>query len=257
MHHSDVTSTLSCPQWLAIRHTMTFGWCLHWWWYSWHQICKVTSIIVDEKLWYGEPIWYHRFKQLFVTKPLHEPLLSSPGCGVSQEAFRPSAIEMSWQITYLRSHHHLLQAKKLTHWGHVTHICVRKLITLGSDNGMSPGRRQAIIWTYAGILLIRTLGTNFSEILSEIYEYSFKKMHLKMSSGNWQPFCLGLNVLNMWLWEWNENVIRYIALGASLKLLPHHITGRKSCALTSTVYHFLACCLFRSKARNFLWVWGI
>ena len=34
--------------------------------------------------------------------------------------------------------------------------------------GLSPGRRQAIIWTYAGILLIRTLGTNFGEILSEI-----------------------------------------------------------------------------------------
>ena len=27
--------------------------------------------------------------------------------------------------------------------------------------------------------------------------YLYKKMHLKMSSGNWQPFCLGLNVLNV------------------------------------------------------------
>ena len=48
---------------------------------------------------------------------------------------------------------------------------------------LSPGRRQAIIWTNAGILLIRTLGTNFSEILSEIHVFSFKKMHLQMSSG--------------------------------------------------------------------------
>ena len=54
----------------------------------------------------------------------------------------------------------------LTHWGRVTHICVGKLTTIGSDNGLSPGRRQAIIWTNDGILLIRTLGTNFSEILS-------------------------------------------------------------------------------------------
>ena len=38
------------------------------------------------------------------------------------------------------------------------------------------------------------LGTNFLEILIEIYIFSFKKMHLKMSSGNWQPFCIGLNV---------------------------------------------------------------
>ena len=42
----------------------------------------------------------------------------------------------------------------LTHWGLVTHICVGKLISIGSDNGLSPGRRQAIIWTSAGILLL-------------------------------------------------------------------------------------------------------
>ena len=34
---------------------------------------------------------------------------------------------------------------------------------IGSDNGLSPDRRQAIIWTNAGILLIRSLGINFSE----------------------------------------------------------------------------------------------
>ena len=56
---------------------------------------------------------------------------------------------------------------------------------------------QAIIWTSAGILLIGSLGTNFSEILNEIYLFSFKKMHLKMSSGKWRPSCLGLNVLRL------------------------------------------------------------
>ena len=70
----------------------------------------------------------------------------------------------------------------LTHWGRVTHICVSKLTIIGSDNVLSPGRRQAIIWTNAGILLIRTLGTEFSEILGIIHAFSFKKMHLKMSS---------------------------------------------------------------------------
>ena len=83
----------------------------------------------------------------------------------------------------------------LTHWGRATHKCVSKLTIIGPDNGLSPGRRQAIIWTNAGILLIRTLGTNFSEILSEIHSFSFKKIPLKMSSGKWRPFCLGLNVL--------------------------------------------------------------
>ena len=42
----------------------------------------------------------------------------------------------------------------LTHWGRVTHICVGKLTIIGSDNGLSPGRRQAINWTNTGILLI-------------------------------------------------------------------------------------------------------
>ena len=56
-------------------------------------------------------------------------------------------------------------------------------------------RRQAIIITHAGILLIRPLGTNFSKILIEILIFSFKKMHLKVPSKRW-PFCLGLNVLS-------------------------------------------------------------
>ena len=84
----------------------------------------------------------------------------------------------------------------LTHWDRVTHICISKLPTILSDNGLSPGRRQAIIWTNAGILLIGPLGTNFSEIFIKIHIFSFKKMHLKVSSGNCQPFCLGLNVSN-------------------------------------------------------------
>ena len=34
----------------------------------------------------------------------------------------------------------------------MTHICVSKLNIIGSDNGLSPGLRQAIIWTNADIL---------------------------------------------------------------------------------------------------------
>ena len=86
----------------------------------------------------------------------------------------------------------------LTHWGRVTHTCVSKLTIIGSDNGLSPDRRQAIIWTNAGLLLIGPLGTNFSEILIEILTFSFKKMRFKVSSGKRRPFCLGLNVLMKW-----------------------------------------------------------
>ena len=83
----------------------------------------------------------------------------------------------------------------LTHWGRVTHICVSNLTIIGSDNGLSPGRRQAIIWTNAGILLIGPSGTNFSEILIEIHTFSINKMHLKMSSSKRRLFILGLNML--------------------------------------------------------------
>ena len=95
----------------------------------------------------------------------------------------------------------------LTHWGRATHICVSKLIIIASDNGLSPGRRQAIIWNNAGILSIRLLGTNFSEILIEILTFSFTKMHLKVLSVKWWPFCLGLNVLTTHRLRlcWSEN----------------------------------------------------
>ena len=83
----------------------------------------------------------------------------------------------------------------LTHWSRVRHICISKLAIIGSDNGLSPWRRQAIIWINARILLIGPLGTNFSEIYIEILKFSFKKMRLKVSSAKRRPFCLGLNVL--------------------------------------------------------------
>ena len=84
----------------------------------------------------------------------------------------------------------------LTHTGRVTHMCVGELTTIGSDNGLLPGRRQAIIWTNTEILLIGPWGTNFSEILIEILTFSFKEMCSKVSSAKWRPFCLGLNVLS-------------------------------------------------------------
>ena len=87
----------------------------------------------------------------------------------------------------------------LTHWGRVTHICVGNLTIIGPDNGLSPGRRQGIIWTNAGILLIGPWGTNLSEILIGIQTFSFKKIHLKMSSAKWRPFCVGLNELSVYL----------------------------------------------------------
>ena len=95
-------------------------------------------------------------------------------------------------------------------------IC--NLTIIGPDNGLSPGRRQAIIWTNAGILLIGPWGTNFSEILIRIQTFSFKKMHLKISSTKWRPFRLGLNVLRVnnkrvnkySKFQWQQHSIMYV-----------------------------------------------
>ena len=50
---------------------------------------------------------------------------------------------IGYELSIIRSHKCIC----LTHWGRVTHKCVGKLTIIGSDNGLSPGRRQAIIWT--------------------------------------------------------------------------------------------------------------
>ena len=83
-------------------------------------------------------------------------------------------------------------------------VCVSKLTIISSDNGLSPGRSQAIIWTSAGILIMRPLGTNFSEILIGNQTFSFKKIHSQMSSAKWHPFCLCLGVLTVMWPQWQD-----------------------------------------------------
>ena len=85
----------------------------------------------------------------------------------------------------------------LTHWGRMTHICVGYPTIIGSQDDLSPDLRQTIIWTNAVMLLITPVGTNFSEILSEIQTFSFNKMYFKKSFVKWRPYCLGLNVWSM------------------------------------------------------------
>ena len=116
--------------------------------------------------------------------------------------------------------------QRLPHWGRVTHICVSKLIIIGSDNGLSPGRRRAIIWTNAEIWSMGPLGTNFSEILIEIHEFSFKKMHLKMLSAKWRLFGLGLNVLHdKWKLHFFLNFLSNCCLSVWYVCQPVHMSA--------------------------------
>ena len=105
-----------------------------------------------------------------------------------------TSIVFSW---YIICHPYLT----LTHLGRVIHICISKFTTIGSDDGLLSVYCQAIIWTNAGILLIESLGTQFSEIVIKIHIYAVQKMLLKMSSVKWWPFCFGINVLTAVSWK--------------------------------------------------------
>ena len=123
----------------------------------------------------------------------------------------------------------------LTHWGRVTHICVNKLTIIGSDNGLSPDRCQAIIWTNAGILLIGPLGTNISEILIEILTFSFMKMRLKVSSAKRRPFCLRLNVLRRHIFFFNDLEFMH-TISQLLVSNSFHINGLvQACGISSAL----------------------
>ena len=67
---------------------------------------------------------------------------------------------------------------------------------MDSDNGLSPSWQQAIIWTNAGILLIRPWGINFSTILIAfrnnifIQEYAFENVIWKMGAILSWPQCV-------------------------------------------------------------------
>ena len=151
---------------------------------QWHGALMLSLICVWTNVWISNRAAgdVRRHRAHFDVSVMH--LTRHLRTGPTQSSFHFNKVEL-----------HIEGYGWLTHWGRVTHICVNKQTIISSDNGLSPGRRQAIIWTNVGILLIGPWGTNFSEILIGIQTFSFKKMHLKMSSAKWRPFCLGLNVL--------------------------------------------------------------
>ena len=64
-------------------------------------------------------------------------------------------------------------------------------VSITIDNGLSPVRHHAIIWTNAGFSSIGPLWTFFCKILIKMQNFSFIKMHLKMYSAKCRPFCPG------------------------------------------------------------------
>ena len=173
--------------------------------------------------------------------------------------FLRNLVKSRFREAWVRGYQSLLN---LTHWGRVTHICVVKLTIIGSDNGLSPGRRQAIIWTNAGILLIGPLGTNFIEILIGMQTFSFKKIHLKMSSAKWRPFGLGLNVLTgtyylgaiLVSWRRNNSQPQFSGCETSRGLLLSCLVACAPLSLTRPIKHRAALFLQAKHSTLFLGV---
>ena len=119
-------------------------------------------------------------------------------------------------------------------------------VSIGSDNGLSPIRRQAIIWNNAGILSIGPLGTNFSEILIKIQNLSFTKMHLKGSSAKWQPFCPGEDELM---------TLRGVHPLLKRKCDNSFVPGKSGCDFKNTLSNFvLLIMIFKSYDNTLRWM---
>ena len=93
---------------------------------------------------------------------------------------------------------------------------------------------KSFIWTDTGILLIGPLETNFNEVLTKVYTFSFKQMYLEISSGKWRPFCFGPNVLKSQRQGW-----KYF----SMEHQADHMLKMRGCTIwrqlrsTSTISH--------------------
>ena len=144
--------------------------------------------------------WKHDTEKLLLIYPCYRSFLGSQLSTVDspkKDRALILALLLAWRSYWTngRVAWHLRRHDMTPVWRHcMSHRCLRynpKLIEaeihLGLDNGLSPVRRQAIIWTNAGLLSIRPLGTNFGRILIGIL--TFIK---KMSSVKWRPFRIGL-----------------------------------------------------------------
>ena len=213
VHHivkAQAIEILPCERWRHNCITQSIPWLLMAWrciepghqqtWY-WHSLPRIVHHIVKAQA--IEILPCERWRHNCITQSIPW-LLMAWRCiepGHQQTWYWPSLHRAIWSLHvkgYWISQLNLavdLFRGNLTHWGWVTHICTVKLTIIGSDNGLVPGWRQAIIGTNAGILLIGPLATNFSEILIEIQTFSLKKIHLKMLSAKCCPFHLGLSRL--------------------------------------------------------------
>ena len=99
--------------------------------------------------------WRHQMETFFALLAICAGNSSAPGEFPTQ---RPAT--RSFDVFLINGWVNNRDAGDLTRYRAHYDVTVMKLTIIGSESGLSPGRRQAIIWTNAGILLIGPLGTN-------------------------------------------------------------------------------------------------
>ena len=122
------------------------------------------------------------------------------------------------------------------YWGRMTHICVSKLTTIGSDNGLSHGRCKAIIWTKAGNIVEWGPGNEIQWTFNRNLNISFKIKQFKMASGKWRSFFFGLNVLRQLYDCYSASDTNMRNTGEYLTCIQEHLTQRAQDAIITSLW---------------------
>ena len=80
----------------------------------------------------------------------------------------------------------------------MTHICVSKLSTIGSDNQLLLVRRQGNTWTHDVLSYCWQIRNNCNEMLIKIKQSSNRNMSFRMSLVKWLQCCVSADVFRPW-----------------------------------------------------------
>ena len=121
----------------------------------------------------------------------------------------------------------------VTHWGRVTHICVGKQTIIVSDNSLSPGRRQAIIWANDGILFIGPLEQTSVKFQSKfqhfIHKNSIESAVCEMASILSRPKCVKQSLtIGSDALQWRHNGCDGVSNHQPHDCLLNRLFGRRS-----------------------------
>ena len=112
------------------------------------------------------------------------------------------------------------------------HICVSKLTGIGSDNGLLPGRCQAAVWTYVGILLIGPLGTNHNPYIF-IKENAFENVVAAILS---QPQCVKIWTIYVPKIDLHRHLgHHFISVICNRTWNPFHLLGKQVCVMSANM----------------------